>query len=401
MGKFICTSETQFTEYAKVIEQFCCHEDLSTFDPYDIWKTPFGFKVKNVFNNNKKIGLLPAALLSLSDTILNPILRTTYKKQEYPVVRAFAAQTLLNLYETNKNPECLKYARNHLDWLAAHPSTGYSGFCWGIGFDYPVAAGLIYDSNTPFTTNTPYPLEAFLRYREITECRDFDELISSVYCFFRDDIPVLEENDEICITAYGPRPDRIVTNAVSYTMYSLAMLLKFVPEGEEQLVREKIGKLYRFIERSQRKDGSWLYSPQVNSFVDCFHSCFILKNVIKTARMFPLADCNQLVEKGFSYILDNMFDGTKNLFLRFSVKNKPGLVKYDLYDNAEAYNLALLLDRHDIANRVSKAIIESFVCDDDIFSQVDIFGVKRQKNTLRWAVMPYLLAVSEDLRCTK
>ena len=58
----------------------------------------------------------------------------------------------------------LEYAERHLDWLVANSCSGFSGLCWGLGFVHPAARGLVYDQNTPFSTITPYPLEALVRY---------------------------------------------------------------------------------------------------------------------------------------------------------------------------------------------------------------------------------------------
>ena len=92
----------------------------------------------------------------------------------------------------------------------------------------------------------------------------------------------MAEDHESMATSYGPFVDRIVINAVSYTMYSLALALPYISRQEMQRIEEKIVKLYRYIQKAQRPDGSWLYSPQGRSFIDCFHSCIVLKNVFKT-----------------------------------------------------------------------------------------------------------------------
>ena len=55
----------------KLIERICARDDLTTDDPYDIWKTSPGFLVKDLFNRHRYIGLLPAAVLTLVDTFIN------------------------------------------------------------------------------------------------------------------------------------------------------------------------------------------------------------------------------------------------------------------------------------------------------------------------------------------
>ena len=41
----------------------------------------------------------------------------------------------------------------------------------------------------------------------------------------------------------------------------------------------------------------------------------------------------------------------------------------------------------EIVRRLWSSIIISFFDGDDIYSQIDLFGVNRNKNTLRWTVM--------------
>jgi hypothetical protein len=379
----------------KIIDYYCCSDDLTTYDPYDIWKTWYGLPVKKLYNRNSIIGLIPAAVLTFFDTFLNNTVRKSYNAQEYPIVRAFAALALLNLYRTQGDARYLCYAEKHLQWLAAHPCSGYTGYSWGIGFTHAVSRNIVYDRNTPFATITPYALEAFVEYVRLTGDRQFMPAISGIYEFFEKEIKVIEESDVHIATSYGPMTDRIAINAVSYTMFSYALLLPYIPDDKKGAATEKIRKLYTYIRKNQNKDGSWFYSPDGNSFIDCFHSCIILKNLIKTDRLLALLDCSSVVVKGYEYLKNYLFDQKKCLFRRFSVKNKPAIIRFDLYDNAEMLNLALLRDDRELADNLSASIKAHFCSGDDIYSQIVEPGILRNKNMLRWAVMPYLYALSQ------
>ena len=378
----------------KLINKFCTGDDLKTFDPYDLWKTAGGFIVKNFYNHHPKLGLVPAALFTLYDVFLNNERRNFYTPQEYPIVRAWAALILLNLYRHNRKASTIDNVVLHLGWLKQNTCHGYSGYCWGLGFKYAVSKDLIYDSNMPLSTMTPYPLEAFVTYTEISKSDAYLDVIRSIYSFFENDIQILEETKEYLVTSYAPLPDRKVVNAVSYSMYSLAILLPYIDEMEHQRLGQKIKKLFAFIVKSQNADGSWFYSPEGHSFIDCFHSCVVLKNIIKTNRAFPLHDSDQVVAQGYLYLKNNFFVEKVGLFKRFSKSNKPSIVKFDLYDNAEMLNLAILMGDGSLVGELRKAIEKNFCVGEDIYSQIDIMGKKRNKNMLRWAVMPYLYALS-------
>lgn len=348
-----------------------------------------------LYNAHPRAGLLPAAAFALFDDLINNRARLFYRRREYPIVRATAALSLLNLFETTGDPGYLDSAARHLRWLIAHSSPGYSGLCWGLGFINPVTKEIVYGSDVPYTTMTPYPLEALVRYSELARDSKFDEAIVSVRRFFDQDVAVMEEDDTALAASYGPFRDRTVINASSYTMYSYALLLNYAPEDQRGAIRQKIRKLYAFVRRHQREDGSWLYSTDESSFIDCFHSCIVLKNLTKTSRRIALEDASRVVQTGYGYLKQSLLDSSSMLFRRFSLANKKGLVKFDLYDNAEALNLALLLEDYPFAERLADSIRNHFLIGRDIYSQIDFLGIRRGKNFLRWAAMPFLQAISQ------
>lgn len=376
------------------IASVCMLQDLSCSDPYDIWMTDFGIQVKSLFNKNKYLGILPAAGVTLFDHFLNNNSRLFYEKREYPTARAMATLALLNLYKKENKEEFLQGAKLHLDWLIENTCTGYAGLCWGLGFKWAAGEGLDYNENTPFSTHTPYALEAIHSYVQITKDAKYVKYIKSIFDFYENDIKVLLENETEMATSYGPSKDRLVTNAVSYTMYAYAIFLGYFTDKED-IIKEKIGKLYNFIKNRQRSDGSWLYSPEdENSFIDCFHTCFILKNIHKSNQIVSLKDAKKTINMGYDYLKLNFYEPQDGLFKRFSLSNKPSIVKYDLYDNAEFQHLATLLRDFDFAQKLAASIDAKFTKGGDIYSVIDVFNFRKNKNTLRWAKMPFLYALS-------
>jgi len=377
-----------------LIRRFCASHDLLTYDPYDIWKTRYGFRVKNFYNCHRSIGLVPAGVFALFD-LLNNRRRLFYASSEFAIVRSHAVLCLLNLYEQTLDSSLIDIAREHLEWLLAHSCTGYSGPCWGLGFPHAVAKGLVYDSNTPLSVMTPYALEAFVGFSRVSGDDRFTPAIRGICRFFEHDIQVMEEDADTLATSYGPFKDRIVTNAVSYSMYARALSLPYLGPLQRIQTEQAIGKMYAFICRQQQQDGAWWYSPQAGSFIDCFHSCIVLKNVFKTSQLLALENSDDLVAKGYEYLTRAFLDREQFLFRRFSVANKPGLVRFDLYDSAEVLNLAVLIGDHSLARKLLASVIAHFCEGTNVYSQIDIFGKRRSKNTLRWAVMPFLYGASQ------
>jgi hypothetical protein len=380
----------------KLIGHYLLHSDLSTYDPYDVWKTDIGVKVKKLYYRNKYLGLIPAGGITIYDLYINNKKRNGYTTQEYPITRAQAAITLLNMYKQEKNLRYMEYAKKHIDWLLDNASKGYSGYCWGMNYDWVYTATETYDKNTPFSTHTPYPLEALVQYYNITKDETVLEAIKSVFLFLENDIKVMKETEDMLTLSYGVEKDRIVTNANSYSMYMYALLIDFLPEQEEY-IKGKIKKLYNFIISVQQDNGSWLYSPyDDDTFIDCFHSAIVVKNIIKTGRLTFLEDVDTVSTRGYTYIIKSFMNNEYDLCKRFSMSNKLSLTKFDLYDNAEVLNLAIMKKDHENIQKLSNSIQKYFINEkNEIASMIDLIGKRKNFNHLRWAVVPYLNTLSK------
>lgn len=379
-----------------IIEKICLNNRLDTYDPYDIWKTKWGLIIKSGFNKKRDYYLIPAAIFTIFDLFVNNSTRFFYKKQEYPIVRAFAALVLINLYKKNKKQEYIEYAKLHVSWLLGQNSKELNGYGWGLKFDYPVKADVFYDKNAALSTVTPYAMEAIFELYEITKEKKLASSLKQILVFFDKDIKIVEETEEYTITSYGTFRDRAVVNSVSYTMFGLALSSQMLSKNEKERIENKIYKLYNFIVLSQRDDGAWLYDyTDKKSFIDCFHSAFVLKNLIKTSKIIELPNSKDVIDKGFKYIKENFLDKRTGLFKRFSLANKPSPVKYDLYDNAEMLNLLVLLKEHGLAVELNNNIQKYFVVNNNIYSTINLFNRRKNKNMLRWAVLPYLYSLSK------
>lgn len=382
-------------DHLRLIANQFCRDSLASADPYDIWKTKAGIRTRKMFYRSKLLGLIPAGIMSIYDYYLNNSLRKGYHEQEYPIVRALAALSLLNLHQQqDSNDQYLIYAKKHIDWLIENYSKGYQGYCWGLGFNWVYSHDKTYSINTPFSTHTPYPLEAIVKYYQLTQDESILSIIKSVYAFLEQDLQVMHDTPEQLAYSYSTEKDRVITNANAYIMYMYALLQPFLPE-KNKVIEDRVTRIYQFIISHQQADGAWLYTPGDElSFIDCFHSAFVIKNIFKTNQLIKLNNANANIKQGYDYLLKDFFVSKDGLFKRFSKENKISIVKYDLYDNAEMLNLANLLEEHETAKALSQSIQEHFFDDDEIGSTIDLFGNIKNKNQLRWAVAPYLYALS-------
>jgi len=211
----------------------------------------------------------------------------------------------------------------------------------------------------------------------------------------------MRETSVTLASSYGPWADRIVVNASSYAMFSHALVAQHIADPEtKELHLNRARKLYTFIRDQQREDGSWFYSPEGKSFIDTFHSCIVVKNIFKTERLIFLPEAETVAKLGYRFIAENLWDRKKGLAKRFALKNKPSLILYDIYDNSEFASLSILLGEMANAEKVLESANATFVENGDIFSQIVWPGWKINKDCLRWAVMPYLYAISLQVKLT-
>ena len=62
-------------------------------------------------------------------------------------------------------------------------------------------------------------------------------------------------------------------------------------------------------------------------------------------------------------------------------------------------NLFIIMKKTSYAENLNQSIEKYFITKTNIYSVIDVFGFKRNKNTLRWAVMPYIYALSKLNLC--
>lgn len=371
--------------------------NLATYDPYDLWRTKLGQWLKKMYYRNGIITIPIVAPFFILDAYAPKLIRAFLKRQEYPIVRAFVALSASNLYEFTFDEKYIDLAADSVQWLIENQSPGYHGACWGLNIPWMTKEGYCPPS-TPFITNTAYCVEALLKFFDISREKESVDVALSSLDFLENDLKVLLDNLDKLALSYGPSVERrIVINANSYAMMMYALLADRIP-GKRHYLLAKAIRLFNFVRSRQKPDGSWFYydDEEKGNFIDCFHSCFILKNLIKYGK-FSEVDVSYIVNKGMDYILENFVDLKYFLARKFSISANPSLVKFDLYDQAELLNVLCIMGRIDLAKRFHDSIMRYFyIPSKGTFGyQIDLFGILNKMTYLRWAVMPMIYALLE------
>ncbi len=371
--------------------------ELKTYDPYDLWKTKLGLLLKKIYYTHGKITIPIIAPFFLTDIYAPKTIRAFIRPQEYPTVRAFAALTSLNLFEITSETKYIDLASASVKWLIDNPSPGYHGACWGLNMPWMTKGGY-YSPSTPFITHTPYCVEALFKYYDITKDKQSLDVALSSLNYLENDIKVIFKRSDILAVSYGPFNERrAVINANSYAMMMYGLLANRLLEKKAELLK-KAHHIFNFIRQNQNLDGSWFYYADQGkgNFIDCFHSCFIIKNIIKYGN-FADVDVSNIIDKALDYIMHNFIDSKYFLARRFTYSANPSIVKFDLYDQAELLNVFCLVGKLKKAKRIHDSIIKYFYIPskNNFGYQIDRLGSLNRMTYLRWAVMPAIYAFSQ------
>ena len=158
-------------------------------------------------------------------------------------------------------------------------------------------------------------------------------------------------------------------NAAAYRAFLLTSASQVFAEPEYWRIAERN---LNFVLENQNLDGSWYYAMDgVRSFVDHFHTCFVMKALAKIQALTGYEGCDRALTRGVEYYLRNLFD-EEGLPKPFSKAPRLTVYKRELYDCAECINLCLLLrDRFPELDRtlgkVVTHILEAWVKRDGSF----------------------------------
>lgn len=310
------------------------------YDPYDLWSTRFGTRARRLYYRFGNTAALLSAPLVLADQLAPRAARIGIPKKTYATAHAHLILAYLNLYESGFNGgEWLDRARSLAVELDRMKIDGYSGDCWGYPFDWENRRGF-WPKNTPLITVTPYCFEAYCRLYEAAGEEIYSERAFSIMNFALRDLKNTIRPSGAIASSYSRLDESLVINASAYRAFVLMKSSVLFSTGD---AGDMAMSLVRFVLESQRDDGSWPYALEEkgDDFVDHFHTCFVLKNLVKIHEVVPDGTIWKAIEKGHAYYERALFD-RKGLPRPFS-EGGNRLLKYNLYDFAEAINLGHLL----------------------------------------------------------
>ncbi len=361
-------------------------------DPYDLWSSPLGVKIRDSYYRNKISGKLAAVFLGVVDWILPEISRSILGtvKRTYPIVIGHEILRMNYCGELNATQavHAIEVGNSVLS-----KRLGESECSWGLGFPWMSKNGL-YGPDIPFVTHTPYMMEALLVLEKVPVVHDKAmEMFHGTWGFL-ETLKVMYEDGESLALSYAPIDEpRMVVNANAYAAFAYALHAVHGKEGNCEVAKAKVERIVRWVIAQQGKNGSWFYyaDNDPGNFIDCFHSCFVVKNLLKVSRLLPGFSglIKPVTDKGWAYIKNELYDNDSGLCRRFTVRAQRDPFKLDLYDQAEYLGLLVDYGLFDEASEFAEWVEKKFRKGEHWYCRIDIFGRRWGKDFLRWGIVPF------------
>jgi len=312
--------------------------DFQTFYASDLCR-----KAKALYYRKPLLGTVAVAPIIFCEAFIPSARKLFWKRQRFPIADAHYAMGFAFLARARNGENYYRKAVHFLEVLEQTRCRGYEDYCWGYPFDWETKTGVI-KKDTPLITTVPYVYEAFSQVYALDKDPEWLQIMRSIahhaFRCYRD----VETTPDSASCGYTPAPDDPcgVINASAYRAF---LLTKAAIELSESRYLEVARKNLNFVLDSQNPDGSWYYATNAKrDFVDHYHTCFVLKALIKIEDLTGYARCRNAIEQGIKYYTKNLFD-RERLPLPFSKRPRLTVYRRELYDYAECINLCLLLNR--------------------------------------------------------
>jgi len=313
----------------------------TSHDFQSYYASDVGQWAKALYYKRPRLGVLMVAPMVFSEAFVPSARSIFWKRQRFPIADAHYAMGFAFLAKLLKEDCYYSRAIHFIEVLKETRCPGYSHYCWGYPFSWVTLRGTI-RKGTPLITTVPYVYEAFKQVWEIDRADEWLQIMESTAQHVLLDYKDLPTSSRASTCSYTPDPDQsvAVVNANAYRAFLLTSAAHDFSEGKYWKVAERN---LSFVLESQNEDGSWHYAKDgKRNFVDHFHTCFVLKALVKIEALIGHAGCTKAIDRGIGYYVKNLFDegGSPKPF-----SSRPRLTVYrrELYDYAECINLAVLL----------------------------------------------------------
>lgn len=317
------------------------HYGELSYDFQTFYASPVGQGAKTLYYKNRLLGTMAVAPIIFCEAFVPSARRLFWKPQRFPIADAHYAMGFAALSQVLGETQHYQRAVHFLEVLEATKCPAQQHYAWGYPFDWVGIGGTIYEG-TPLITTEPYVYEAFSDVYRIDKNEKWRRIMHSLAQHASEDYFDTETSARASRSSYTPAVESSggVVNASAYRAF---LLTKAALDFSEEKYRRQAERNMYFVIESQNPDGSWYYAMDgTRSFIDHFHTCFVMKALAKIERLTGNSDCTAAIERGVRYYVNHLFD-EQGLPRPFSKAPRLTVYQRELYDYAECINLATLL----------------------------------------------------------
>jgi hypothetical protein len=313
----------------------------TSWDHQSYYAGPVGRKAKGLYYRHRLLGTLAVAPMVASEAFLPSARCLFWKKQRLPIADAHYASAFAFLAKKDGREYHYGRAVHFLRVLIETRSPRFARFGWGYPFDWVTADGTL-ASDTPLITTVPYAYEAFAQVYRLDGDRQWLEIMKSIAEHVAADYQEYPTSSDAASCSYTP-PPADQENVVNASAYRACLLTKAAYDLGEPRYKDAACRNLNFVLAAQSADGSWRYATdERRSFIDHFHTCFVMKALAKIEAVTGDTRCAMAIERGVDYYTRDLFDAD-GLPKPFSQKPRFTVYRRELYDYAECVNLGVLL----------------------------------------------------------
>jgi hypothetical protein len=308
-------------------------------DHQDFYASRMGRAAKTLYYRNPTLGKAAVLPMVACEAFAPWTRQFFFPRMRLPISDAHFAMGFACFFKITGERQYLDRAIHFLEVLDSTRCPGFQRHGWGYPFDWQTRNGVI-PKGTPLITTTPYCYEAFNDVFRLDSQERWRGIMRSIADHVLLDYRDIDAGPGAATCTYTPYDGEGVVNASAYRAFTLLSAWKEF--GVEQY-RVTAERNLNFVLNAQQPDGSWPYALDgVRSFVDHFHTCFVMKALGKIERLTRSQRCKEALERGVQYYVQNLFDA-RGLPRPFSRAPRLVIYKRELYDCAECINLGVLL----------------------------------------------------------
>jgi hypothetical protein len=243
--------------------------DYAGYDPYDALNSPL---LQRLGGRSKVIRVGATQLLRRCPVNLRPILGIP--QGHNPKGLGLFLGSYAGLYAVEPQVVYRNRIEHLIDLLRRTSTPGYAGCCWG--YNFPWQSRTVYrPSYTPTIVNTAFIGHGLLDVYEAAGHSTALEMAVSTRDFLLHDLSCKREGGEFCFS-YSPREQDYVHNA---NALGASLLLRIAEVTGDAVLKDAAYESMGYTVRHQREDGAWCFAEGGRSWVDSYHTGFILESL--------------------------------------------------------------------------------------------------------------------------